>query len=361
MKTSLIAALPLAIAAPVVASAEPSLVAHYTFDDCTATDLSGNGNHGRLVGDVTCAPGKKGNGLRFGGYYSHGYVTIPPSQSLAAVDDFTYSLWFNIESYTSMDGWGRVTDYGMHALFAKAGDREGLDLKTSRSPESGLLYLWAANGRCCGWYGRGTSGAGAFGLDGWHMATVTMGGGQLKLFVDGVLETSMASSEFMLNPLMAAMPLQLGIDEGAWWYPLDGMLDDVRVYDRALTDAEVAGLFNPYVFGGFRPPVRDDGSSVFRQGSTIPVKFQLADQGGAIVADASPTLFVAKVVGGVAGPQVEAVSTSGAVTGNLFRFDPEDEQYVLNLSTKGLEPGATYQLTVALGNGDSRSVLVSLR
>jgi hypothetical protein len=243
MKRSLIAAA-LALA-PLAALAGPStLVAQYTFEDCTAADVSGNGNDGILVGNVTCDAGRTGNGLRFGGLAAPGHVDIPASASLAALDGFTYSLWFKIDAYPSMDGYGQTTDFGIQTLFAKEGDSTGLDLRTTRSTETGLLSIWAANGRCALPEHRVTPAVGAFGLGEWHMATVTMGAGTLTLYFDGVAAFSMPSADFLLNPAMAQVPLRLGIDSGAIWYPLTGVLDDVRVYNRALPAGEVSALFN---------------------------------------------------------------------------------------------------------------------
>lgn len=51
---------------------------------------------------------------------------------------------------------------------------------------------------------------------------------------------------------------------------------------------------------------------------------------------------------------------AAASSGNLFRYDAEGDQYLFNWGTKGLTAG-TYELTIDLGDGESRKVRVDLR
>jgi hypothetical protein len=107
------------------------------------------------------------------------------------------------------------------------------------------------------------------------------------------------------------------------------------------------------------PPVNNDGSSIFKLGSTVPVKFQLTGSSSAI-ANAVATLTLAKVTSQVDGTVLEAVSTSAATTGNAFRYDPTSGLYTFNLATKPLSTG-TWNLSVTLGDGVSRTVNISLK
>lgn len=115
-----------------------------------------------------------------------------------------------------------------------------------------------------------------------------------------------------------------------------------------------------YVFSGVLPPVNRDGSSVFKFGSTVPVKFRLQDVNGNYVADAVAKLYVAKVENGLVGTETEAVSTSAATTGNLFRYDDSGSQYIFNLGTKRLSTG-TWQLRIELDDGSSKYVTITLK
>ena len=113
-----------------------------------------------------------------------------------------------------------------------------------------------------------------------------------------------------------------------------------------------------YEFGEFLPPINNDGSSIFKLKSTIPVKFQYKDADGNYIPDAIARIFVYKISGSVVGDEVEPVSTSAATTGNLFRY--ADNQYIFNLATKDLSTG-TWLIKVLLDDGTSRYVIISLR
>ena len=130
-------------------------------------------------------------------------------------------------------------------------------------------------------------------------------------------------------------------------------------------------------FGGFLQPINTDGSSRFKLGSTIPVKFQLKDATGALVTgDQIAQLAVnqsdTKPDAGVD----EAISTAAATTGNWFRYDATSGQHIFNLSTKSgyttpdlNNPGqtktvqfsqGTWTLWILLNDGTSRSVKIQL-
>ncbi|WP_331527623.1 HYR domain-containing protein [Nocardioides sp.] len=106
-------------------------------------------------------------------------------------------------------------------------------------------------------------------------------------------------------------------------------------------------------------PVNLDGSSIFKLGSTVPVKFALTGASAGI-SDLQARLFLQRIGAGATGTVIEAISTSNATTGNLFRYDPTSAQYLFNLNTKPLSAG-TYQLRVDLGDGVLHTVNISLK
>jgi hypothetical protein len=111
----------------------------------------------------------------------------------------------------------------------------------------------------------------------------------------------------------------------------------------------------------FLPPIGTPGHTDpkgFKLGSTIPVKFQLKDNGGDYVSNAVAKIQIAEVIDSVAGTPTDAVSTSAATTGNLFRFDPDGHQYIFNLKTKGLDAG-TYRIIITI-NGDAQPHTVDI-
>jgi len=106
-------------------------------------------------------------------------------------------------------------------------------------------------------------------------------------------------------------------------------------------------------------PVNADGSSVFKLGSTVPVKFQLTGASAGIN-NLVARLYLQRVGAGATGTDTEAISTSNATTGNLFRYDATSGQYIFNLGTKTLSAG-TYKLRIDLGDGVLRTVNIQLR
>jgi len=135
--------------------------------------------------------------------------------------------------------------------------------------------------------------------------------------------------------------------------------DDGNACTQADTcdDGECKG--GDYAWSDLLQPINVDGSSIFKLGSTIPVKFQLVGAcSGLVGLDAH--LFLAKLTNSILGTEVEATGTSAADVGNTFRYAGND-QYIFNLSTKELSKG-TWLLRIDLGDGVSnRTVTISLK
>ena len=91
-----------------------------------------------------------------------------------------------------------------------------------------------------------------------------------------------------------------------------------------------------YDWSGFLQPIDANGNSLFKLGSTVSVKFQLTGASAGIT-NAVAKLTLTKISSTLTGSDVEAISTSSATTGNLFRYDAG--QYVFNLATKPLSAG----------------------
>jgi hypothetical protein len=143
-------------------------------------------------------------------------------------------------------------------------------------------------------------------------------------------------------------------------FPLGSTTVTCTATDRAgNTGTETFTVTVTAAWSGILQPVNTDGSSIFKLGSTVPVKFQLTGASAGIT-NLSARLYLQRVGAGATGTVLEAVSTSSATTGNLFRYDATSGQYVFNLNTKTLSAG-TYQLRIDLGDGVSRTVNISLK
>ena len=109
----------------------------------------------------------------------------------------------------------------------------------------------------------------------------------------------------------------------------------------------------------FPPPINPDGSSIFKTGTTIPVKFKLTGASAA-VGDLTARLSVTKISAGVSGTELEATTNAAADGGDAFRYDAAAGQYIYNLSTKSLSAG-TWSLKADLGDGVTHQINVSLK
>jgi len=135
----------------------------------------------------------------------------------------------------------------------------------------------------------------------------------------------------------------------------------ISAVDNAGNNAtRISSYIIAYDFQGFMPPIKVNNSSVFKHGSTVPVKFRIADADGKYVSTAVANLTYQKIGGDILGSIEEPVSTSASDTGNMFRYSTEDNLYIYNLNTDDMSVG-TYQLNIHLDDGMVKSVRISIK
>jgi hypothetical protein len=130
----------------------------------------------------------------------------------------------------------------------------------------------------------------------------------------------------------------------------------VRIHDEDGTgwdDSDTGAVSLLYHVSGVLQPVNDTQAhqdpSVFKYGSTVPVKIKVTDCSGAMVDGLTPQISVKKISGSTppTGVDETIASTSGADSGTTMRFDATAGQYMYNLATKSLaDSSATYQITI---------------
>ncbi|MBI4690777.1 MAG: hypothetical protein HY754_11020 [Nitrospirae bacterium] len=206
----------------VSATSSGGLVAYYPFSG-NANDESGTGNNGTVYGATLTTDrfGNTNSAYSFDG--NNDYIQIPNSTSLSFSDNFTFNLWFNISQKKEQ------------VFLSKSGDRTGLGFKGHSSGDIDI-----ENGRCCSAL-HGIS-AGAANINEWHMLTVTHGSGMIKAYLDGILQSEETTSAFDLNPNMANVEIYVGMGPSGWYY-VNGKIDDIRIYNRVLTESEIQELY----------------------------------------------------------------------------------------------------------------------
>ncbi len=201
------------------------LVAAYSFNDGTGTtvaDLSGNRNTGTISNATWTASGKYGNALVFNGTSS--IVTINDSDSLHLTTGMTLEAWVN--PVAAPGGWVDVIYKQNDNYLLEASSTVGLGGPTA-----------------AGTFGDGlqsVAGSSALTLNTWTHVAVTFDGANLTVWVNGVN----VASQPQTSPLTTSiLPLQVGGDSIYGQY-FTGTIDEVRIYNRALSKNEIEGDMN---------------------------------------------------------------------------------------------------------------------
>ncbi len=126
-----------------------------------------------------------------------------------------------------------------------------------------------------------------------------------------------------------------------------------------------------YRFDGFLQPINDTGHtqicgspcavSIFKGGSTVPVKFQLKDANGNVVQSVSLPIWITPQQGSAtSSPVDESLYSDPATTGTTYRLDGSGT-YIYNWSTKGFASGYYWRIGVTLNDGQTYYVIIGLR
>jgi len=206
-------------------AADPDLAAYWKFDDgsgTTAFDSSGNGNDGVFVGNPQWVAGKFGGALEFDG---DDYLNCGNGDSLQIQDQITIAFWFQVEAF--QNEW--------EAFLAKS---DGA-YRASRGDGTGNATHMGASGTSVGG-GNGYFNGTVIVTGGqWHHYAATYDGSEGRIYIDGVLDvTSPGTGQINLS----SSDLYIGENSGATGRLLHGLLDEVRLYSRALTEAEILGV-----------------------------------------------------------------------------------------------------------------------
>ncbi|NTW27223.1 MAG: hypothetical protein HGA36_02795 [Candidatus Moranbacteria bacterium] len=226
--------------APAASSTESGLVGHWTFDGNdvngdVANDVSGNNNNGTIIGSSP-ALGKLGQAMSFNGT-GDGITTVDQDYFSPIVNDISMSFWAKVPSSTAPSGDGGCGGVGRYFM---AKDDSGI------SPDWGFEN--DGNNKICfvAWQGSASNyGEISVGKtvndDQWHHYIGTMSyGNKMELFIDGIsVGQTTAFTGSMIN---STKEVQFGRrGDGNF---MAGLLDDVRIYSRALSTQEIGRLYN---------------------------------------------------------------------------------------------------------------------
>ena len=109
-------------------------------------------------------------------------------------------------------------------------------------------------------------------------------------------------------------------------------------------------------------PRVDATTSVFKGGSTVPVKFQLRDANGNLVQANSAPVWVTPVKGSPTTAAVdEGIYTDVVDTATVFRWSSSDQQYIYNWGSPKTGAGFYWRIGVSLDDGKTYTVNIALR
>ena len=202
-----------------------AVVVEYNFDS-NALDSSGNNEHLTLNGGVGYGAGYTGQALALDGINDFAHVNL----GNYALTNFTVEAWVNVPSYNAnvhyvslyQDNYIVLGDYG--------------------GPSDGSVSTWVA--------GLAPIDAGNTGLietvppvNEWHHLAFTFDGVNQNIYVDGILEKSIATAGTLTsNPGLYNLGLTIGARYTGTTQFVSGFLDNVRIHDVALPAAQL-GFF----------------------------------------------------------------------------------------------------------------------
>ena len=239
---------------------DPSLVGHWKLDETsgtTATDSSGNGNDGTLLGGLDAGTnstsGKISTALSFDG--TNDVIEVLDDDVLD-LTTFTASLWLKADNAPS-------TSVTTQPLGKKATGSNYQNFIFSWSHQSSSFMQSIAFYDGSGW--PHTQIQQTLSADTWYHLAGTYDGTDLKIYVNGVLDHTTSPGT---TPLIGTGSLHIGAEFSTGNAAFPGDIDDVRVYNRALSDTEVDALYKMGI-GHCTNPVGKKGELLYNDDAGV--------------------------------------------------------------------------------------------
>jgi concanavalin A-like lectin/glucanase superfamily protein len=207
-----------------VSNASTGLAAAYGFEEATgttATDSSGNNNTGTLNGPTRTTPGKYGAALSFDGVNDQ--VAVADSGTLDLTNGMTLEAWVRPSALTA---WRTIL-----MKEQTAGLVYGLYANSDTNRPSAHIHLNVE---------RDVRGTAALALNTWTHVAATFDGAVLRFYVNGV---QVSTGNYSGSMAASTGSLRIG-GNSVWGEWFGGLIDEVRVYRRALTATEVTADMN---------------------------------------------------------------------------------------------------------------------
>ena len=235
--------------------AAPSPLLQLTFNQSsgtTAVDATGNGWNGTLVNGPTWVVGESGNAVSLNGVNQ--YVSLP-SGVVSSLNDFTISAWVNLNALSPgahLFDFGTGT--GSYMFLSPAATAGGLLFAITTAGSNYQQSIYCTNNLSPGV---------------WHNIAVTFAAGMGILYLDGLPVAT--NSNISLTPSLLGYTGQNWIGRSQYSSNpyLNGLVDDFRIYNGAMSANEIASLVTPLVapteFGG----TAGDGQAILNWATSL--------------------------------------------------------------------------------------------
>ncbi len=223
----------------------PANMVSWWTGDGTPNDLQG-ANHGTLQNGATYAAGKVGQAFSFNG--ANQYVDVPNSASLKISGSITLDAWVQPNDTVAEEGLVTiVTKFGQSIGCNSSGAAYGLYLTKVGGVMQPISYMQRPSGSLPSIMG-GSISTGVFS----HVAvTYDSASGSAFLYVNG---QQVASNNFGAGGLCSLSDQSLRIGQDASVSrPFSGLIDEVEIFNRALTSNEIWAIYNAGSFGKCKP------------------------------------------------------------------------------------------------------------
>ena len=214
-----------------VGSASGNLIGWWKLDETSGTsasDSSGNGMTGTLTGagftfSANTTTGKIGKALVFAGSK---YITIPTINPYP--NGFSFTAWFKTSSTADQE------------IIANK-NNDFWTLRYSGATWGGVNFVVYVNST---YYQAYSANANASANGNWHFAVGTYDNETARCYVDAVEASNSPNTSPSGLITNSSQGAYIGIHSNGSSNPFVGSLDDIRIYNRVLTPAEILALYN---------------------------------------------------------------------------------------------------------------------
>ena len=228
------------------------LVAAYNFNEgngTTVNDASGHGITGNILGAIWTTGGKHGKALSFNGLSS--YVDLGNPSLVQITGSLTLSAWVKAVASVANDG----------QIVAKSDDASGWQLKTS--PDTGPQTFGVAISSGGGRVERYSTTVRSLNVWYYVAGVYNAAARTLDIYVNGVLDNGVLTGTIPASQVNAPVNVYIGkrtsLHGGG--YCFNGIIDDVRIYKRALSQTEIQADMNTPVGAPPPDPLHEDANS----------------------------------------------------------------------------------------------------